>query len=72
MTTNLFNKINISTYFENLIVELYIFYTLNTHVEFYINKILFTIWSISLFLCIILNYKYLQFKKFIDDIAIDI
>ena len=37
------NKINITSYFENLTVQLYVLYTLNTHVKFYINYILFTI-----------------------------
>ena len=41
--TNLLNKINITTYFENLIVELYVLYTLNIHVKFCVNWILFTI-----------------------------
>ena len=39
----LFNKINITTYFENLIIELHIFYALNIHVKFCVNWILFTI-----------------------------
>ena len=41
--TNLLNKINITTYFENLIVELYVLYALNIHVKFCVNWILFTI-----------------------------
>ena len=41
--TNLLNKINITTYFENLIVELYVLYALNILVKFYVNWILFTI-----------------------------
>ena len=36
-------KINIITHFENLTVELHIFYTLNTRVKFCANRILFTI-----------------------------
>ena len=39
----LLNKINITTYFENLTVELYVFYALNIHVEFCIDWILFNI-----------------------------
>ena len=39
----LLNKINITTYFENLTVELHVLYTLNTHVKFCVNRILFTI-----------------------------
>ena len=39
----LLSKMNITTYFENLTVELHILYTLNTHVKFCINQILFTI-----------------------------
>ena len=37
------NKMNIITYFENLTVELHVLYTLNTHVKFCVNRILFTI-----------------------------
>ena len=40
---NLLNKINITTYFENLIVELHALYALNIHVKFCVNWILFTI-----------------------------
>ena len=36
-------KIKIKSYFKNLIVELHVFYTLNTHVKFCVNRILFTI-----------------------------
>ena len=38
-----FKNINIVIYFENLTVELHIFYTLNTNVKFCINQMLFTI-----------------------------
>ena len=70
--TTLLNKIKIITYFENLIVELYVLYTLNTYIKFCVNQILSTIRSISAYiLCIILNYKNLQFKQYIDDIAND-
>ena len=31
--------INITTYFENLTVRLYVLYTLNTYVKFYVNRI---------------------------------
>ena len=41
--TTLLNKINITTYFENLTVELYVLYVLNTQVKFCVNRILFTI-----------------------------
>ena len=40
--TTLLNKINITTYFENLIIKLHVLYTLNKHVKFCINWILFT------------------------------
>ena len=40
-------KINIATYFENLIIELRILYVLNTYVKFCVNHILFTIQSIN-------------------------
>ena len=42
-TTILLNKINITTYFRNLTVELHVLYALNTHVKFCVNWILFTI-----------------------------
>ena len=67
----LLNKINITTYFENITVKLHVLYTLNTHVKFCVNQILFTIWSINLYF--IHNFK-LQIKigkKFIDNTAID-
>ena len=38
------NKINITIYFENLTIELYIFYTFNTHVKLCVNQMLFTIY----------------------------
>ena len=41
--TNSLNKINITTYFENLTVELHILYALNTYVNFCVNQMLFTI-----------------------------
>ena len=39
----LLNKKKITAYFENLTVELVVLYTLNTHVNFCINWMLFTI-----------------------------
>ena len=36
-------KINITAYFENLTVELHVLYTLNIHVNFCVNRMLFTI-----------------------------
>ena len=39
----LLNKINIITYFENLIIELHDLYALNTFVKFFVNHVLFTI-----------------------------
>ena len=41
--TNLLNKINITTYFENLTVELHVLYALNIRVKFCVNRISFTI-----------------------------
>ena len=43
LTITLFNKVNITTYFENLTVELYVLYFLNTNVKFCVNQILFTV-----------------------------
>jgi len=61
-----------TTYFENLIIELHVLYILKTHVKIHVNWILFTIRSITYFLCIILNYKNLKFKHLIDNIVIDL
>ena len=36
-TITLLNKINIIIYFENLIIELHVFYALNTHIKFCVN-----------------------------------
>ena len=41
--TILLNIINITTYFENLIIGLHVLYALNIHVKFYDNQILFSI-----------------------------
>ena len=41
--TTLPNKINITSYFENLTIELHVLYALNTHFKFCVNWILFTI-----------------------------
>ena len=43
MVTTPTNKINIIIYFENLTVELYIIYVLNTYIKFCTNRMLFTI-----------------------------
>ena len=54
-----------TTYFENLTT----LYILIMHIKFCINRKLFTIQSINLFLYITLNYKNLKFKYLIDDIV---
>ena len=72
MTTTPTEKINIFIYFGNLFVGVPVLYIHNMHIKFHINQILFTIRSINLFLCIILDYKNLKFKHLIDDIAIDL
>ena len=46
-------------YFENLIVELYVIYAFKIHVKFYINQILFTMWSTSLYF--MYNFKLQKF-----------
>jgi len=58
--------------FENLIVKLHVLYVLNIYVKFYLNRILFTIQSRNLFLCIILNHKNLKFQYLIDEITINL
>ena len=66
----LLKKINISTYFENIIVGLYVFYALNTNMPYFM--------PIRCYLPyvhkkrIILNYKNLQFKQLIDNIVINL
>ena len=47
-------------------------YILNTLVKLYVNKIIFIIRSINLFLCIILDYKNLKYKHLIDEVAINL
>ena len=49
LATILLNIINIIIYFENLITELHVLYTFNTHVKFCANRILFTIGFIRLY-----------------------
>ena len=58
--------------FKNLIIKLYVLYRLNIHIKFNINKILFNIQSINLFLFVIFYYKNLKLKYVIDDIVINI
>ena len=58
-------------YFENLTVELYVFYVLKTRVKFYVSQILFIIWSVNLNFYVILEYKNSKFKDLIDDKTID-
>jgi len=53
------------TYFENLTI----FYFLIIHIKFCVNRKLFNIQSINLFLYLTLNYKNLKFKYLIDDIV---
>ena len=59
----LLNKINIITYFENLIVKLHVLYVFKKHVKFQANRM-------SLF--IILNNKNSKLKYLIDDVAINL
>ena len=70
--TTSFNKINITTYFENLTIELHVFYTVNSLVKFCVNQILFTIWSISSYFMDNFKLQKLEFKQFIDNIVIDL
>ena len=60
------------TNFENLIVVLQVLYVLNKYVKFCLNWMSFTIQSINLFLCIILDYKNMNFRHLIDHIASDL
>ena len=60
------------TNFENLIVVLQVLYVLNKYVKFCLNWMSFTIQSINLFLCIILDYKNMKFRHLIDHIASDL
>ena len=47
MATTSTKKINITTYFENLTIELHVFYILIMHVKFRVNRMLFTIRCIN-------------------------
>ena len=49
LRTKLLNKINITTYFENLTIKLRVLHALSTCVKFCVNRILFTIWCINLY-----------------------
>ena len=64
-TTTPTNKINMTIYFKNLTIRLHVLYVLNTHVKFCVDRMLFIIRFMNLFLRIITNYKNLKFKYFI-------
>ena len=64
-------SLKISTYFENQTVRLHVLYTFNIKVKFYVNRILFIIWSISLYFMYNFKLENLKFKQFIDGSAID-
>ena len=49
-----------TTYFENLIIELHVLYVLRTHVKIHVNWILFTIRSITYFF--MYNFKLQKFE----------
>ena len=49
LATTLNKKINITTYFKNLTIRVYVLYVLNTHVKFRANQMLFTIQPVNLF-----------------------
>ena len=64
-TTTPTNKINMTIYFKNLTIRLHVLYVLNTHVKFCVDRMLFIIRFMNLFLRIITDYKNLKFKYFI-------
>ena len=55
-----------------LTVELHDLYVLNTHTNFYVNWILFTIRSIDLSFMHYFKLQKLEFKQLIDDMTINI
>ena len=59
-------------YFENLTIELYNLYVLNTHTNFHINWMLFTFRSINLSFMYYFKLQKFEFKQLIDDIIINI
>ena len=61
-----------NTYFENLIIGLLILYILNMYVKFQPIGCYLLFNPKTYFLCIILDYKNLEFKHLINDIAIDL
>ena len=56
--------------FENLTIKLHAIYILNKDIKFCLNRKLFTIQLINLFLFIILDDKNIKFKHLIDVITI--
>ena len=50
MATTPTEKIGMFIYFESLFARVLVLYVLNMHIKFHVNKTLFTIWSINLFL----------------------
>ena len=65
-------KINMATFFENLTVELHVFYVINMHIKFRANWMLFTISFLNLFFIYNIIIQNLKFKHLIDDIFIDL
>ena len=61
-----------NTYFENLIIGLLDLYILNMYVKFQSIGCYLLFNPKTYFLCIILDYKNLEFKHLINDIAIDL
>ena len=49
--------------------RMHVFYIFNKNVKFRLNHMLFTIWSKTYFLCIILDHKNWKFIYLIDDIS---
>ena len=59
----LLNNLLFNSYFKNPTVNLHILYIFNKYANFHINRMLFTIRFINLFLYIILNYKNLNLNN---------
>ena len=53
-------------------IRLYVFYVPNMNIKLNLNKMLFNIQLINLFLSVIFYHKNLKLKHVINDIAIDL
>ena len=63
------NNLLMNLYFENSTVGLHVLYVLNMHINFHINRLLFTILSINSSFMHYFKVQKLEFKQLIDDMT---